>query len=218
MIHRYLDPDESLGELLFGLIMALTVTLGVRLLSSQDSAEAARAGDRADRLQRRLGHHRRGAVPAGLAVLPRPAQPLHPQAAQGVVADRGGRGDPRRIRPRRRSPGAGEGPCGLLRGDARRPEARPHRARPRPRATTSWRPLMIAILVSATAVPGAAADPAGRRRRRGACAWPMPCSSACCSPSATTGRAMSAPIPGAPAWSSSACVIVLVAISIALGG
>ena len=37
MIHRYLDPDESLGELLFGLIMALTVTLGVRLLSSQDA-------------------------------------------------------------------------------------------------------------------------------------------------------------------------------------
>src|SRR6185503_6797067 len=37
VIHRYLDPDESLGELLFGLIMALTVTLGVRLLSSQDA-------------------------------------------------------------------------------------------------------------------------------------------------------------------------------------
>jgi len=37
MIHRYLDPDESLGELLFGLIMALTVTLGVRLLGSQDT-------------------------------------------------------------------------------------------------------------------------------------------------------------------------------------
>ncbi len=37
MIHRYLDPDESLGELLFGLIMALTVTLGVRLLSSSES-------------------------------------------------------------------------------------------------------------------------------------------------------------------------------------
>lgn len=37
MIHRYLDPDESLGELLFGLIMALTVTLGVRLLGSQDA-------------------------------------------------------------------------------------------------------------------------------------------------------------------------------------
>ena len=37
MIHRYLDPDESLGELLFGLIMALTATLGVRLLSSQDA-------------------------------------------------------------------------------------------------------------------------------------------------------------------------------------
>jgi hypothetical protein len=37
MIHRYLDPDESLGELLFGLIMALTVTLGVRLLSAQEA-------------------------------------------------------------------------------------------------------------------------------------------------------------------------------------
>ena len=37
MIHRYLDPDESLGELLFGLIMALTVTLGVRLLSTPEA-------------------------------------------------------------------------------------------------------------------------------------------------------------------------------------
>jgi hypothetical protein len=32
-IHRYLDPADSLGELLFGLIMTLTLTLGVRLLS-----------------------------------------------------------------------------------------------------------------------------------------------------------------------------------------
>lgn len=32
LVHRYLDPEESLGELLFGLIMALTVTLGVSLL------------------------------------------------------------------------------------------------------------------------------------------------------------------------------------------
>lgn len=31
--NRYLDPDESLGEVLFGLIMALTFTLGARLLS-----------------------------------------------------------------------------------------------------------------------------------------------------------------------------------------
>lgn len=38
MIHRYLDPDESLGELLFGLIMALTVTLGVHLLSPEDTS------------------------------------------------------------------------------------------------------------------------------------------------------------------------------------
>ena len=35
-VHRYLDPEESLGELLFGLIMTLTVTLGIRLLSPQE--------------------------------------------------------------------------------------------------------------------------------------------------------------------------------------
>jgi VIT family len=34
-IHRYLDPVDSLGELLFGLIMALTLTLGVRLLTQR---------------------------------------------------------------------------------------------------------------------------------------------------------------------------------------
>jgi hypothetical protein len=32
-IHRYIDPTDSLGETLFGLIMALTITLGARLLS-----------------------------------------------------------------------------------------------------------------------------------------------------------------------------------------
>jgi hypothetical protein len=35
-VHRYLDPDESLGEILFGLIMALTFTLGARLLAQRD--------------------------------------------------------------------------------------------------------------------------------------------------------------------------------------
>jgi predicted membrane channel-forming protein YqfA (hemolysin III family) len=32
-LHRYLDPSDTLGELLFGLIMALTLTLGARLLT-----------------------------------------------------------------------------------------------------------------------------------------------------------------------------------------
>lgn len=36
-VHRYLDPEESLGELLFGLIMTLTVTLGIRLLSPHEA-------------------------------------------------------------------------------------------------------------------------------------------------------------------------------------
>lgn len=31
-VHRYLDPADSLGEVLFGLIMALTITLGAGLL------------------------------------------------------------------------------------------------------------------------------------------------------------------------------------------
>jgi hypothetical protein len=33
-IHRYLDPGEALGEVLGGLIMALTFTLGARLLTA----------------------------------------------------------------------------------------------------------------------------------------------------------------------------------------
>ncbi len=33
LVHRYLDPEDSLAELLFGLIMALTFTLGARLVS-----------------------------------------------------------------------------------------------------------------------------------------------------------------------------------------
>lgn len=32
-LNRYIDPVDSLGEALFGLIMALTITLGARLLS-----------------------------------------------------------------------------------------------------------------------------------------------------------------------------------------
>ena len=35
IIHRYLDPTDSLGELLFGLIMSLTLTLGARILSQR---------------------------------------------------------------------------------------------------------------------------------------------------------------------------------------
>lgn len=33
-LHRYLDPGETLGEVLFGLIMALTLTLGSGLLTA----------------------------------------------------------------------------------------------------------------------------------------------------------------------------------------
>jgi len=36
LIHRNLDPDDSLGEVLFGLIMVLTVTIGARLVARED--------------------------------------------------------------------------------------------------------------------------------------------------------------------------------------
>lgn len=40
IIDRYLDPTDSLGELLFGLIMALTITLGARLLLQGSEIDA----------------------------------------------------------------------------------------------------------------------------------------------------------------------------------
>jgi hypothetical protein len=39
-LHRYLDPGETLGEVLGGLIMALTFTLGARLLTADGQYEA----------------------------------------------------------------------------------------------------------------------------------------------------------------------------------
>src|SRR5215470_20064979 len=39
-IHRYLDPGETLGEVLGGLIMALTFTLGARLFVTAAQREA----------------------------------------------------------------------------------------------------------------------------------------------------------------------------------
>ena len=39
LIGRYLDPAESLGEVLFGLIMVLTVTVGARLLTTPEALD-----------------------------------------------------------------------------------------------------------------------------------------------------------------------------------
>ncbi|MDI1288048.1 MAG: VIT family protein [Reyranella sp.] len=40
-VHRHLDPSESLLEILFGLIMALTMTAGARLLTAPSELNAA---------------------------------------------------------------------------------------------------------------------------------------------------------------------------------
>jgi hypothetical protein len=42
-IDRYLDPSESLPELLFGLIMSFTITAGARLLSTGETSALALA-------------------------------------------------------------------------------------------------------------------------------------------------------------------------------
>ena len=38
-LHRHLDPGDTLGELIFGLLMVLTFTLGARLLGPEESTE-----------------------------------------------------------------------------------------------------------------------------------------------------------------------------------
>lgn len=40
LVHRYLDPSESLLEILFGLIMALTMTAGARLVADPATLDA----------------------------------------------------------------------------------------------------------------------------------------------------------------------------------
>jgi VIT family len=39
LIHRYLDPGEALGEVLFGLIMVLTFTVGARLITTAEQLD-----------------------------------------------------------------------------------------------------------------------------------------------------------------------------------
>src|SRR5882672_121903 len=41
LMHRYLDPASSLGEIMFGLIMTLTFTLGAGIFIDDDSREGA---------------------------------------------------------------------------------------------------------------------------------------------------------------------------------
>ena len=42
LLHRYVDPATSLGEILFGLIMTLTSTLGAGLIIEDEGREGAR--------------------------------------------------------------------------------------------------------------------------------------------------------------------------------
>jgi hypothetical protein len=42
LVHRYVDPATSLGEILFGLIMTLTFTLGAGLMIEDEGREGAR--------------------------------------------------------------------------------------------------------------------------------------------------------------------------------
>jgi hypothetical protein len=42
LMHRYLDPASSLGEIIFGLIMTLTFTLGAGIIMEEEGREGAR--------------------------------------------------------------------------------------------------------------------------------------------------------------------------------
>lgn len=42
LVHRYLDPASSLGEIMFGLIMTLTFTLGAGIIIEDEGREGAR--------------------------------------------------------------------------------------------------------------------------------------------------------------------------------
>ena len=42
LMNRYLDPASSLGEIMFGLIMTLTFTLGAGIIIEDEGAEGAR--------------------------------------------------------------------------------------------------------------------------------------------------------------------------------
>ena len=42
LMHRYLDPADSLGEILFGLIMTLTFTLSAGIIIEDEGREGAR--------------------------------------------------------------------------------------------------------------------------------------------------------------------------------
>src|SRR5512134_3082461 len=91
LMHRYLDPASSLGEVLFGLIMTLTFTLGAGIIIEEEGREGARqllialigcniawgvidgalylVGQLFDRGRlRRVGRAVRGAATAGAAV------------------------------------------------------------------------------------------------------------------------------------------------------
>ena len=39
LMHRYLDPSETLSEILFGLIMVLTITTGARIVATEETLD-----------------------------------------------------------------------------------------------------------------------------------------------------------------------------------
>lgn len=83
LMHRYLDPASSLGEIVFGLAMTLTFTLGAGIIIEEEGREGVR-----DLLIAIIGcniawgTHRRGHVPGGSAIRSRA------EATRGCVGAR----------------------------------------------------------------------------------------------------------------------------------
>ena len=89
-LDKYLDPATSMGEILFGLIMTLTFTLGAGLtIQEEGRRRRPAAADRDDRLQHRLGRHRRCLLHAGAAL--RARTPTSRRATRSWCHDEGRR-------------------------------------------------------------------------------------------------------------------------------
>ena len=74
-LNRFLDPAESLAEVLFGLIMVLTCTLGASLIVGIDRDTLRTTLVRGAGLQHRLGDHRRRPLRHGQRLRAQPQPP-----------------------------------------------------------------------------------------------------------------------------------------------
>src|ERR1044072_2520074 len=101
-MHRYLDPSDTLGEIMFGLIMTLTFTLGAGIIIEDEGREGAR-----ELLVALIGCNiawgllAGAGVPRGPSLDPGPPPPPGTRTPQGPARRRRDAGGRRARRPAR---------------------------------------------------------------------------------------------------------------------